>query len=179
MIQAGTASETQAMPIVELAQNDLLRLSFPVPVNEVRQIRDRQPIEVRVTTLNKVFPGRVTRYADTLQTSTRTMKTEVDVPNSKDLLIPGMYAEVHLHVAAVQGALSVPLDAVEGLGSSATTVYAVRNGSIVVVPVTTGVQTPTRVQLLSSLAAGEMVIVGRNFTLAAGQAVKTRPAGYE
>jgi RND family efflux transporter MFP subunit len=179
MIQAGTASQTQAMPIVQLAQNDLLRLIFPVPVNDAAQIRDGQQVSVNVVTLGKTFPGTITRYADTLQTSTRTMSTEVDVPNPKGLLIPGMYAEVRLHEASGTDVLSVPLDGVEGLGGNAESAYLVRDGKVVVVPVTTGVQTPTRVQILSGVQQGDTVIVGRHTTLSAGEKVNPQPAGYE
>ncbi len=179
MIQAGTASQTQAMPIVRLAQNDLLRLIFPVPVNDAGQIRDGQPVSVNVITLGKTFPGRITRYADSVQTATRTMNTEVDVPNPNGLLIPGMYAEVRLHVAAGTNVLSVPLDGVEGLGGNSQTAYVVRNGQVAVVPVTTGVQTPARVQILSGLQQGDTVIVGRHTTLAAGEKVNPQPASYE
>ena len=179
MIQAGTASQTQAMPIVQLAQNDLLRLIFPVPVNDAAQIRNGQQVSVNVVTLGKTFPGTITRYADTLQTSTRTMSTEVDVPNPKGLLIPGMYAEVRLHEASGTNVLSVPLDGVEGLGGNAESAYLVRDGKVVVVPVTTGVQTPTRVQILSGVQQGDTVIVGRHTTLSAGEKVNPQPAGYE
>jgi len=179
MIQAGTASQTQAMPIIQLAQNDLLRLIFPVPVNDAAQIRDGQQVSVNVVTLGKTFPGTITRYADTLQTSTRTMSTEVDVPNPKGLLIPGMYAEVRLHEASGTNVLSVPLDGVEGLGGNAESAYLVRDGKVVVVPVTTGVQTPTRVQILSGVQQGDTVIVGRHTTLSAGEKVNPQPAGYE
>ena len=179
MIQAGTASQTQAMPIVELAQDNLLRLRFPVPVTDAAQIRDGQPVSVNVTTLHRVFPGRITRYADTLQASTRTMMTEVDVPNPKGLLIPGMYAQVRLSSAAAPNALSVPLDGIEGLGSNAETAYVVRNGRAQIVSVATGVQTPTRVQVLSGLQAGDKVIVGRHSNLAPGQPVTPQPADYE
>jgi RND family efflux transporter MFP subunit len=179
MIQAGTASQTQAMPIVQLAQNDLLRLVFPVPVNDAAQIRDGQQVSVNVVTLGKTFPGTITRFADTLQTSTRTMSTEVDVPNPKGLLIPGMYAEVRLHEASGTNVLSVPLDGVEGLGGNAESAYVVRDGRVAVVPVTTGVQTPARVQILSGLQQGDTVIVGRHTTLYAGEKVNPQPAAYE
>jgi RND family efflux transporter MFP subunit len=179
MIQAGTASQTQAMPIVQLAQNDLLRLTFPVPVNDAAQIRDGQQVSVNVITLGKTFPGTITRYADTLQTSTRTMNAEVDVPNPKGLLIPGMYAEVRLHEASGTDVLSVPLDGVEGLGGNAESSYIVRDGKVVVVPVTTGVQTSARVQILSGLQQGDTIIVGRHTTLSAGEKVNPQPAGYE
>lgn len=178
MIQAGTASQTQAMPIVRLAQNDLLRLSFPVPVNNAAQIRVGQPVTVNVTTLGKTFTGTITRYANTLQMSTRTMDTEVDVPNPKNILIPGMYAEVALH-AASGPVLNVPLDGVEGLGGSGQTAYVVRDGKVVIVPVTTGVQTATRVAILSGLREGDLVIVGRHNTLSEGEHVITESAAYE
>ena len=179
MIQAGTASQTQVMPIVQLAQNNLLRLRFPVPVSDVAKIRDGQTVDVHVGTLNKSFTGKIIRYADSVNMATRTMQTEVDVPNPKGELIPGMYAEVRLSMAVADDAISVPLDAVEGLGSSATTVYVVRDGKLDVAAVATGVQTPTRVQILSGLKAGDEVVVGRHANLAAGERVQTQTADYE
>lgn len=179
MIQAGTASQTQAMPIVQLAQNHLLRLRFPVPVSDVAKIRDGQTVDVHVGTLNKSFTGKIIRYADSVNMATRTMQTEVDVPNPKGELIPGMYAEVRLSMAVADDAISVPLDAVEGLGSSATTVYVVRDGKLDVAAVVTGVQTPARVQILSGLKAGDEVVVGRHANLAAGERVQTQTADYE
>jgi multidrug efflux pump subunit AcrA (membrane-fusion protein) len=53
------------------------------------------------------------------------MDTEVDVPNPKLTIVPGMYAEVHLHLADREGVLSVPLDAVEGLDTESEQVYRV------------------------------------------------------
>lgn len=179
MIQAGTASQTQAMPIIRLAQNDLLRLIFPVPVSDAAQIRNGQPVSVKVITLEKRFPGKITRYADSLQMATRTMNTEVDVPNPNGTLIPGMYAEVRLHVAAGTHILSVPLDGVEGLGGNGQSAYVVRDGRIQIVSVTTGIQTPTRVQILSGLQAGDVVVVGRQGNLSAEEQVKPQIATYE
>ena len=59
-------------------------------------------VSVRVPSLNRTFSGRVARFTDRLQLSTRTMDTEVDVPNPELTLIPGMYAEVDLALAAAQ-----------------------------------------------------------------------------
>ncbi len=86
MIQAGIASQTQSMPVVRLAQNNLLRLTLPVPVSAVADIHDGEPVSVNVTTLNRVFPGKITRFADSLETSTRTIDTEVDYPNPDNTL---------------------------------------------------------------------------------------------
>src|SRR5207237_7086199 len=112
MIQAGTASQTQAMPVVQLSQNNLLRLILPVPESAVSRVHVGEAVDVRVSSLGRTFPGRVARFADKIQQSTRTMDTEVDVPNPALTLIPGMYAEVNLRVDERRDALSVPLDAV-------------------------------------------------------------------
>jgi RND family efflux transporter MFP subunit len=75
MIQAGISSQTQTMPVVRLAQNDLLRLIVPVPVSDVGEIRDGEPVDVNVVSLGRWLKGKVTRYADSVLFSTRTMDT--------------------------------------------------------------------------------------------------------
>lgn len=179
MIQAGISSQTQAMPVVRLAQNDVLRLSLPVPVSAVSDIRDGQTVDVNVTSTGRHLQGKIARYADAVQMATRTMDTEVDVPNSDGSLVPGMYAEVHLHLADRPAALSVPLDAVDGLGTSVQQVYIVRDGVVHLVTVKVGLQTPNRVEVLSGLNRGDQVIVGRHTGLSDGEKVDARPATYE
>jgi len=180
MIQAGITSQTQAMPVVRLAQNNLLRLILPVPVNAVAEVHDGQVVDVNVVTLGRTIPGKVTRYADSLQASTRTMDTEVDVPNADGKLLPGMYAEVHLHLSDRPGVLSVPVDAVDGIGSNAQHAYVIRqDGTLHLATITTGLQTATRVEILSGLHEGDRVVVGRHTGLADGEKVDARPANYE
>jgi RND family efflux transporter MFP subunit len=179
MIQAGISSQTQAMPVVKLAQNDLLRLILPVPVSDVGGIRKGEAVEVNVVSLGRTLKGTVTRYADSVQMSTRTMDTEVDVPNPDGSLIPGMYAEVHLHLAARPHVLSAPLDAVDGLGTSSQQAWVVRGGIVHLTSVTTGIETPVRVEILSGLNDGDNVIVGRHTGLADGERVDAEPVTYE
>jgi RND family efflux transporter MFP subunit len=179
MIQAGISSQTQAMPVVTLAQDSVLRLILPVPVSDVAGIRDGQPVDVNVVSLGRTLQGKVTRYADSVQTATRTMDTEVDVPNTDGTLVPGMYAEVHLHLAARPNVLSVPLDAIDGLGTSVQQAFIVRDGVIHLTTVRTGLQTPTRVEILSGLQSGDRVVVGRHTGLSDGEHVDAEAAGYE
>ena len=108
MIQAGTASQTQAMPVVRLSQTSTLRLILPVPESSVPSVHIGQSVEVRVPTLNRTFPGRVARFTGKLASSTRTMDTEVDVQNPGLILLPGMYAEVDLTLAKRNKVLTVP-----------------------------------------------------------------------
>jgi RND family efflux transporter MFP subunit len=179
MIQAGIASQTQAMPVVKLAQNNLLRLILPVPVNDVVDVKNGQAVDVNVSSLGRTLQGTVTRSADSVKMATRTMDTEVDVPNRDGSLVPGMYAEVHLHLAARPNVLSVPLDAVEGLGTSVQQAYVVHDGVVHLATLKTGLQTPNRVEILSGLQEGDKVIVGRHTGLSDGERVDAQAAGYE
>lgn len=179
MIQAGISSQTQAMPVIRLVQNKVLRLSLPVPVSAVADIRDGQTVDVNVTSTGRHLQGKIARYADAVQMATRTMDTEVDVPNPDGTIVPGMYAEVHLHLADRPAALSVPLDAVDGLGTSVQQAYVVRDGIVHLVAVKVGLQTPNRVEILSGLQQRDTVIVGRHTGLSDGERVDARPAAYE
>jgi RND family efflux transporter MFP subunit len=179
MIQAGTASQTQAMPVVRLAQNNLLRLILPVPVNAVAGVKNGQAVDVNVSSLGRTLQGAVTRSAGSVQMATRTMDTEVDVENRDGSLVPGMYADVHLHLAPRPNVLSVPLDGVEGLGTSVQQAYVVRDGIVHLVPIKTGMQTANRVEILSGLQQGDKVIVGRHTGLSDGEKVNAQAAGYE
>ena len=156
-----------------------MRLTLPVPVSAVADVHDGDPVSVNVTTLGRTFPGKITRFSDSLATSTRTMDTEVDVPNRDGTLVPGMYAEVHLHLATQPNVLSVPVDAVDGLGTTVQHVYVVRDGELHLVKVNIGLQTSTQVEILAGLQNGDQVVVGRHSGLSDGEKVVPRAASYE
>lgn len=174
MIQAGTASQSQAMPVVQLSQNNLLRLILPVPESVVSHIHTGESVDVSVSSLARTFPGRVARFADKIQPSTRTMDTEVDVPNPTLTLIPGMYAEVKLRLDSRANALSVPLDAVDRGGASPRVYTVASSGVIHVVPVMVGLENDQRIEVLSGLKEGDVVVVGRRAGLKEGQQVQPR-----
>jgi RND family efflux transporter MFP subunit len=174
MIQAGTASQTQAMPIVQLSQNNLLRLILPVPESAVARVHVGETVEVRVSSLGKTFPGRVARFADKIQPSTRTMDTEVDVPNPGLTLIPGMYAEVSLRVDERRNALSVPLEAVDRSGPAPRVYTVVSPGAIRITPVKLGLESGQLVEVESGLREGDAVVVGRHAGLKDGQSVQVK-----
>jgi RND family efflux transporter MFP subunit len=109
LIQAGTTSDTQAMPLVELAEDSLLRLDFPVPESAVPEIHVGVPVEVTVDALHETFHGKISRYSGRVDVSTRKMETEVEVPNLDGRLTPGMYANVRLVLKQSKNALTVPL----------------------------------------------------------------------
>ena len=177
MIQAGTASQTQAMPLVRLSQNNLLRLILPVPESAVPTVHIGQQVEVLVPTLKRSFPGRVVRFADKLSLETRTMDTEVDVLNPSLVLIPGMYAEVHLTLAQRNAVLAVPVTAVDvdSHNSSAGAVMVVTpNNRIEPRQIQLGLETANRLEVRSGLNEGDMVVIGSRSGLQPGEEVRPK-----
>jgi RND family efflux transporter MFP subunit len=119
MLAAGTSSEKQALPLVKLSQNGLLRLDIPVPETDVPAVHLGKTVSVEVQALNRTFAGVVARFAGKVDDATRTMMTEVDVPNPKLELVPGMYAYVSFPVTEAKKALAVPIQAGSREGNKA------------------------------------------------------------
>jgi RND family efflux transporter MFP subunit len=176
MIQAGTASSIQAMPLVRLSENSLLRLILPVPESAVPTVHIGQQVEVRVKTLNRSFFGRVTRFDEKVSLATRTMDTEVDVPNPSLLLIPGMYAEVNLTLDNRGHVVAVPIPAIDvGSDESSGRVFVVTpENQVEIRKVKLGLQTATEVQILAGVEAGEIVVIGNRAGLQSGQTVQPK-----
>ena len=154
--------------------NAILRLILPVPESAVPTVRIGQPVDVRVPTLGRTFPGRVARFDDKLSLATRTMDTEVDVPNPNLKLVPGMYAEVNLRIEERNNVLSAPVDAVEGSGASAKVYTVAESGVIRIVPVSLGIETAQRFEINSGLGEGALVVVGRHAGLKDGDKVQPK-----
>jgi RND family efflux transporter MFP subunit len=175
LIQAGTSSQTQAMPVVRLSQNGLLRLQLPVPESAVPLVRLGEPVDVNVSALDRTFPGVVKRFSDKVDESTRTMKTEVEVLNPNLQLVPGMYAQVNLVTAQCKNVLAVPVEAIDGSGG-ATRVFAVRAaGTVEIVPVRLGLENAQLVEIRSGeIHDGDQVVVGSRAGLKEGDKVQPK-----
>lgn len=172
LMQAGTSSSTQALPLVKLAEDDVFRLVIPVPESYVKFIKVGDPVRVSVPSLNKLFPGRVTRFSVDVAQDTRTMHTEVDVQNPHRELIAGMYAEASLTLDRRSNALVVPLQAINQSGSD-TTIYLVDpNNRVQVRKIKLGVQTDTDAEVLNGLNEGDRVVVSDRGSLKVGMEVK-------
>jgi RND family efflux transporter MFP subunit len=173
LIQAGTASDTQAKPLVRVSDNTLLRLDFPVSVDYVHGIRLDAPLSVRVESLGgRAFQGKIARFASKVDDSTRTMLVEMEVPNPALELVPGMYATVTLKVDERPHALAIPVEAVPPGGKSVLMVNGAHE--VEVRPVTLGIETPGRYEVLAGLREGDLVMIGNPAQVSAGQRVEPR-----
>lgn len=172
LMQAGTSSSTQALPLVRLSEDDKFRLVIPVPESYVKYIRIGDPVQVRVSSLNRVFPGHVTRFSVDVNADTRTMHTEVDVPNPSRVLIPGLYAEATLTLERKNDALVVPLQAVNQNGEQPTILLVDHNNKIQERKITLGLQTASDAEVVSGLNDGDRVVVSDRSALKPGAEVK-------
>jgi RND family efflux transporter MFP subunit len=172
LMQAGTNSSTQAMPLVRLSQDDIFRLVIPVPESYVKYIKVGDPVEVRVPSLDKTLPGKVARFSVDVNMDTRTMHTEVDVPNPSRVLIPGLYAEATLRLEHKSDALVVPLQAVNQNGQQATVLVAGPDNKIQERKITLGLQTASDTEVVAGLSAGDRVVVSDRSALKPGMDVK-------
>lgn len=174
LVQSGTSSNTQALPVVSVAQTDLFRLTLPVPESAVPSIRPGTTVKVRVAALNRDFDGKVARFSNDLNQETRTMHTEVDVPNKNGSIVSGMYADVTLSLATRNEALVVPTEAVSHSGSQDSVLVVNSQNQIEEREVKLGLQDPNFVEILSGLSAHERVIVGSRTAFRVGDKVAPR-----
>jgi RND family efflux transporter MFP subunit len=180
LIQSGTDSNDQALPIVKLAQSGLLRLRMPVPEDAVRYVKVGDPMTVRVDALDRTFDGKVVRFTRDVNFETRTMETEVDVEN-KDLSIdPGMYANTQLQLDHADNVLTIPVEALV-LRHNKEFVYVLDSQNKVYVrTVVVGLRGSELAEIKEGLAEGERVILGGQEKYQEGErvtpVVEARPA---
>jgi RND family efflux transporter MFP subunit len=110
----------------------------------------------------------IARYSGKVDTATRTMKAEVDVPNPNGKFIPGMYASVRMPLEEKRGVLCVPLQALtQGPQPSVTVLNSDRR--IEERKVAIGIQTAGEAEISSGLKEGDLVVVGNRSGLHPGQ----------
>jgi RND family efflux transporter MFP subunit len=171
LLQAGTGSSTQAMPLVRLSEDDLFRLVIPVPESYVRYIRIGDPVTVNVPSLNRTFPAKVARFSVDVRSDTRTMHTEVDVPNPQRLLLPGLYAEAELRLDQQADVPAVPVQALNHDGNQTTVFVVDADKQLEDRTVQVGLETSSDAEITSGLREGEQVVVSDRSGLKPGQKV--------
>jgi len=171
LVQGGTNSSTQAIPIVRLSEDDLFRLVIPVPESYVRFIHVGDQVDVRVPSLNRTYPGKVARFSVDVREDTRTMHTEVDVRNHDHALVPGLYAEADLVLEHKEDIPTIPLQTLNHEGSKTTVLVVNSSGQLEDRPVSLGIQTANDAEVVAGLREGEMVVVSDRAGLKPGEKV--------
>jgi len=176
LLPAGTSANKGDLALCRLSQNNILRLVIPVPERAVPDVSIGETVALKVSSLKKTVDGKIARISGQIDEGTRTMHTEVQVPNSNYELVPGMYASVEIPLHAAENALTVPIQAFQPSGEGRGTVLVVDSSNKVQLrEVKVGLQTANRVQLLSGVKEGERVIIGEQGQYRSGELVNPQP----
>jgi len=166
LIQSGTNSNEQDIPIVRLSQSGLLRLRMPIPEDDVQYVHVGDTMQIRVDAIGRSFTGKIVRFTRDVNFETRTMETEVDVDNQDLSIDPGMYANTELQLARENNVTTIPVEALV-LKESQEAVYALdANNRVHIRNVEIGLRGSTLAEVKSGLEPGERVILGgqENYT---------------
>jgi RND family efflux transporter MFP subunit len=171
LINAG--SNGQAKELFDLAQFDPLRVYVSVPQADAMSIKRGMPayIELREYPGQK-FTGTVVRSADSIDMSTRTMLTEVDVPNRDGRLLPGAYAQVHFAVPIPTIRISIPVNAILFRPEGPRVAVVGPDGKIHLASVIIGRDFGNRIEILGGLKPTDQIVVNPADSLEDGESVQ-------
>ena len=171
LIQGGTNSNDQALPIVRIAQSQILRLRVPVPEGDVQYVHAGDQLQVRVDAINRSFSGKIVRFTRNVNFETRTMETEIDVENKNLSLSPGMYANTLLELDDHKNVVTIPMEALV-LNGKQQTIYVLDDSNrIHIRNVQVGLQGQKLVEIISGLNPGDRVVLGGQENYREGQQV--------
>jgi RND family efflux transporter MFP subunit len=157
----------------------MIRTQVYVPQDQAFDVAPGVDAVVRVPELpGRTFPGKVARIADALDPGTRTLLTEIDVPNPDGTLKPGIYCTVELHVPRDTPSLLVPAEAII-FNRNGLQVAVVEGGDAHIRKVSVARDLGTQVEVRDGVKDGEVVILNPQVGLLDGSKVQARPQTVE
>jgi multidrug efflux pump subunit AcrA (membrane-fusion protein) len=153
----------------------MLRLRLPVPEDAVGYIHEGDTVQIRVDALHRSLTGKIVRFTRNVSLDTRTMETEIDVPN-KDLSIdPGMYANTYVQLAHRENVLTIPLLAIQRDDAGHTSVLVVDGQNHVHRrAVTLGIQGSLLAEVRSGVQENDRVVLGNAARYKDGETITPR-----
>ena len=173
------STATGTTELYRIAQTDPLRLYVDVPEADTRAIQPGVEADLHVPAYpDRVFHGEVVRSAGALDTTSRTLKTEIRVPNPDGTLLPGTFAEVRLNLVDGAPAILIPANTLI-VNASGTQVALVENADgqdkIHFLPVKVGRDFGTEVEILEAVKEGDRLVTNPPSDLTEGAAVTAKP----
>jgi len=171
LVQIATSS-TNVSPVVTIMHTDTVRIFIDVPEPDVPFVEKGNQATLDVDALpDKSFSGTVTRFANALNPETRTMRTEIDIPNPDHILRPGMYGNLTLNLEVHENAIIIPATALV-VENDKKFVYKVRGGKVEKVEIKTDIDDGIQVEVIKGLTGSEDIIVKGKNTVSDGEVVE-------
>ncbi len=169
------ADATSGTSMFSMVHSDVIRVWVYVPQENAFGVKPGVDAIVRVPDMpNLTFRGKVTRIADALQPGTRTLLTEVDLPNPKGTLTPGIYCTVELQIPRASPALMVPASAII-FNQNGMQVAVVDNGIVHLHKIAIATDFGTEVEVSEGVNEGDKVILQPPVNLNDGDKVRIIP----
>ena len=169
-----SAATGKPEPLFNIARVDRLRIIADIPEAEASLVKLGQPAAFQLNAaVGQQDTGRVVRFADALDSGTRTMRTEVELDTPIKALRPGMFGSVTILLADDPDTLMLPASTL--LASGKPAVFVVEDGKAHRREVGLGLTEGGRVQVLSGLTGNEQVIAEKLAAVRDGQAVEIAP----
>jgi RND family efflux transporter MFP subunit len=175
LVQAGTSS-AGAQPVVKLDETDILRLRLPVPSELAPFVQDGDTAQVSIEATGEKLTGKIVRTTGSLDLATRTLQVEIDLKNPDGKLLPGMYADVTMNVQRSGTGLTLPIQAVDQTANPPYAFVVNSQGLIEKRQLRLGIQSPTRVEVVSGIKQGERVVATNLASYNPGEHVNAQPA---
>ncbi len=173
LINAGNGGSTQLL--FTLAQTDPLRVYVSVPESAAPSIRPGLPAHLELTQFpGRKFQGKVVRSAEAIDPTSRTLLTEVDVPNKTGELLPGGYAQVHLDVQVASARLQVPVNALLFRSEGLRAVVVGADHKLHLQQLTIGRDYGVSLEVLQGLQGSDWIVVNPADSLEDGQQVNVK-----
>lgn len=176
LVNAGNGGPNQELFVI--AQIDPMRIYVNVPESDSPSIHSGVRADIEVPELvGQRFTGAVVRTAQSIDPATRTLNTEIDVPNPAGRLLPGSYAQVHFALKEQVRRLTVPANALlfRAEGPRAAVVDA--NNKVHLQVVVIGRDFGTTTEILSGLQPSDSVVLSPSDSLEDGQTVQVAHGG--
>jgi len=173
LITAGSSGTGKEL--FDVAQVDPLRVFVSVPQTNAPSIRAGLPAHIELREYpGQKFTGKVVRTADSIDPATRTLLTEIDVPNPDGRLLPGSYAEVHFAVPIQITRLSIPVNAVLFRPEGPRVAVVGSDHKVHLKAISIGRDYGTKVEILGGLDANDQIVVNPADSLEDGQQVNIK-----
>jgi RND family efflux transporter MFP subunit len=169
-------SSGNAKQLFRLAQIDILRVYVNVPETYGNDIRIGMPAGVHIAEFrDRTFQGQVAHTSGAIDTASRTLLVEVQVPNPKGELLPGSYAEVEFHLSAGSPPLTVPSNTLIFRSAGPQVVIVDAHNKAHLQTVTIGRDLGASLEILSGLQPTDSVIVNPPDSISEGAPVAVQP----
>jgi RND family efflux transporter MFP subunit len=173
-VDVGTLVNTGSTMLFRIAQTNLLRTYLNVPQSSASDVHVGQMASLATPELpERKFSGAVTRTANAMDPSSRTLLVEIQVPNPEGKLLPGMYVEVDLHLPTKNPPLLLPSDTLSVRPEGTMVAVLDSSNAVHFQRVVVGRDYGSQIEILSGLSAGQRVIANPNDSVQEG--VKVHP----